>query len=110
MQGMGAETLAGLPSYQLEIKDNSLLPDGEVHACRKFPSLLGNIANSDLIEIYDSNEAERYRQGPTACRKCKIRNSCGGCPAVSYGFGLDPLEDLDPYCFIRQESNSRKGH
>ncbi len=81
----------------------ALLPDGEVHACRKFPSLLGSIAKLDLIEIYDSKEAERYRQRPTACRKCKIRNSCGGCPAVSYGFGLDPLEDLDPYCFIRHK-------
>ena len=80
----------------------ALLPDGEVHACRKFPSPIGNIGSMSLIEIYESLDAKRYRDGPAACRKCRIRNSCGGCPAVTSGFGLDPLGDLDPYCFLDQ--------
>lgn len=58
----------------------SLLPDGEVHACRKLPSLLGNIFTTSLQDIYDSDFAERYRQGSTACRGCEIRLVCGGCP------------------------------
>lgn len=80
----------------------AILPDGEVHACRKLPSPIGNIKTMTLTEVYESAEAKRYRGGPTACRKCPIRNACGGCPAVTYGFGLDPLEDVDPYCFFRE--------
>jgi radical SAM protein with 4Fe4S-binding SPASM domain len=77
----------------------SLLPDGEVHACRKLPSLLGNIFSESLSEIYHGALAERYRQGSSACRDCQIRPVCGGCPAVAYGFGLDVFKDKDPYCF-----------
>jgi selenobiotic family peptide radical SAM maturase len=78
----------------------TLLPDGEVHACRKFPSPVGNILQQGLAEIYDSQAARRYRQGSDACRGCAIRPACGGCQAVVYGMGLDPGKDRDPYCFI----------
>lgn len=78
----------------------ALLPDGEVHACRKYPSLLGNIHQVDLGKIYHSPIANRYRQGSTACHACRLRNECGGCPAVSHGQHLDPLNDRDPYCFL----------
>lgn len=77
----------------------SLLPDGEVHACRKLPSLLGNIYKDSLTDIYHTSLAERYRMGSTACSDCEIRPVCGGCPAVSFGFGQDVFTDLDPYCF-----------
>lgn len=77
----------------------SLLPDGEVHACRKLPSLLGNIYKDSLTEIYRSALAEQYRLGSSACAQCEIRPACGGCPAVSFGFGRNIFSDLDPYCF-----------
>ena len=78
----------------------SLLPDGEVHACRKFPSLLGNIFSQSLAEIYDAPVARRYRAGCLACRECRLRPACGGCLAVSHGFGLDVFTERDPYCFL----------
>ncbi|MGV1097882.1 thio(seleno)oxazole modification radical SAM maturase SbtM [Thiovibrio sp. JS02] len=81
----------------------SLLPDGEVHACRKFPSEIGNIFNRTLAEIYDSPAAERYRAGCGACRDCRLRQACGGCLAVSHGFGLDVFAERDPYCFIEKK-------
>ena len=77
----------------------SLLPDGEVHACRKLPSLLGNIYQDSLTNIYHTPLAKRYRMGSSACNQCEIRPACGGCPAVSFGFGRDIFNDLDPYCF-----------
>lgn len=77
----------------------SLLPDGEVHACRKLPSLLGNIYENSLTKIYHTPLAERYRMGSSACTSCAIRPVCGGCPAVSHGFDRDIFSDLDPYCF-----------
>lgn len=78
----------------------SLLPDGEVHACRKFPSLIGNIFAQSLAEIYDGPQARRYRAGCQACRDCHLRPACGGCLAVSHGFGLDVFSQRDPYCFL----------
>ncbi len=77
----------------------SLLPDGEVHACRKMPSLLGNIYKNSLADIYYTPLAKRYRMGSSSCRSCDIRPACGGCPAVALGFGLDIFNALDPYCF-----------
>jgi len=78
----------------------AVLPDGEVHACRKFPSPLGNILRQDLASLYDSPLAERYRGGPAACDDCAIRHRCGGCMAVVHGRGRDPFIDRDPCCFM----------
>jgi len=77
----------------------SILSDGEVHACRKFPSPIGNILTHKLEEVYNSAIAARYREGSTACSNCKLRSVCGGCLAVSASFGYDPLTSKDPYCF-----------
>ncbi|MEN8142510.1 MAG: thio(seleno)oxazole modification radical SAM maturase SbtM [Thermodesulfobacteriota bacterium] len=79
----------------------TLLPDGEVHACRKFPSPVGNILEQSLGEIYDSAAAERYRQGCEECRGCAIRPACGGCLAVGHGLGRDIFTERDPYCFMK---------
>lgn len=78
----------------------SLLPDGEVHACRKFPSPIGNLHEQGLAAVYDGEAAQRYRAGCRACRDCAIRPVCGGCLAVAYGFGLAVNEQRDPYCFL----------
>ncbi len=75
----------------------SVLSDGEVHACRKFPSPIGNILNQSLEDIYTSDIAARYRDGSTACSGCRLRAVCGGCLAVSASFGHDPLTSRDPY-------------
>ena len=80
----------------------SLLPDGEVHACRKLPSHIGNIFEQSLDAIYHGDAARRYRLGSSACAQCDIRPVCGGCPAVNYGFGNDIFNDLDPYCFQKR--------
>jgi len=77
----------------------TLLPDGEVHACRKFPSPVGNIHFQSLEEIYDSEDARRYRQRPQACTGCALRAVCGGCLAVIDSNGLDISRDRDPLCF-----------
>ncbi len=78
----------------------ALLPNGEVHACRKLPSQIGSIRMQSLSQIYHSEIADRYRRGPTACEKCAIREKCGGCMAVAFGQGLDHLEERDPQCFM----------
>jgi selenobiotic family peptide radical SAM maturase len=78
----------------------ALLPDGEVHACRKFPSPVGYIGRKSLGEIYESLEARRYRMGAKGCEGCVIRPVCGGCLAVAQSMGLDAFSETDPYCFL----------
>ncbi len=82
----------------------SLLPDGEAHACRKFPSPIGNTNSQSLAEIYDSTAAQGFRAGCKACSDCAIRPACGGCLAVAQSFGYDTAKDPDPYCFIADNS------
>ena len=76
----------------------SLLPDGEVHACRKFPSLIGNIQAESLYDIYHSQAAARYRAGSAACESCEKNLVCRGCLAVAYSLGLDIFTEKDPFC------------
>lgn len=80
----------------------ALLPDGEVHACRKYPSPLGNIQTASFDAIYDSPAAQQHCAIPTGCRGCQLRQYCRGCRAVVYGQGLDPHHDRDPYCFVEE--------
>lgn len=82
----------------------ALLPDGEVHACRKFPSLIGNMYQSPLVDIYHSPAAQRYRAGSSACRDCELNLVCRGCLAVTYSKGLSIFEDKDPFCFARMST------
>lgn len=79
----------------------SLLPNGDMHACRKFQSPIGNVLESSLLKLYHSPAAERYRLGPEECRGCKIRPVCGGCQAVIQSSGLDITINRDPYCFLK---------
>ncbi|MEN8198670.1 MAG: thio(seleno)oxazole modification radical SAM maturase SbtM [Thermodesulfobacteriota bacterium] len=78
----------------------SLLPNGDLHACRKFQSPIGNVLESSLLELMNSEAAEKYRLGPQECRGCRIRPVCGGCQAVIQSSGLDIRLDKDPYCFL----------
>jgi selenobiotic family peptide radical SAM maturase len=84
----------------------SLLPTGEVHACRKFPSPLGNITQQTLTTIYHSKTAQRYRRGPEECASCTLNPVCRGCMASSHSQGLDVFRQKDPYCFFQTPQNA----
>jgi selenobiotic family peptide radical SAM maturase len=81
----------------------ALLPDGEVHACRKFPSPIGNLRQNRLSDIYHSELAHKYRAGSQACQNCDLNIVCRGCLAVTHSYGLDVFKDKDPFCFATKE-------
>ncbi|MFZ5571624.1 MAG: thio(seleno)oxazole modification radical SAM maturase SbtM [Thermodesulfobacteriota bacterium] len=85
----------------------SLLPDGEVHACRKFPSPIGDIRHKSLFDIYHSELAQKYRNGSEACRNCHLNPVCRGCLAIIHSHGLDVFKDKDPFCFVSAETGKR---
>lgn len=78
----------------------SVLATGEVHACRKFPSPIGDIRQQSLTEIYHSDLADLYRKGPDECKFCQLNLVCRGCMASAHSFGLDVFKKKDPYCFF----------
>jgi len=98
----GREPFGGCTGFGCGAAFNFLavLPDGQVHACRKFPSLVGNVLEQSLAEVYDSDAAERYRNGSQACAGCRLRPFCGGCLAVANGLGVDIFRERDPHCFF----------
>lgn len=80
----------------------ALLPDGEAHACRKFPSPIGNVLEMGIEGVYESPQARRYREGCSSCNGCHLRPVCSSCMAVTYGRGEDPLTARDPHCFFKE--------
>jgi selenobiotic family peptide radical SAM maturase len=104
----GVDLFGGCAGYGCGAAFNfvSLLADGEVHACRKLPSPIGNLHRQPMAEIYDSAEAKRYRLGPSVCRGCDVRPACGGCLASTLSHGLNIFEDKDPFCF-KSEARSQ---
>ncbi|MDY6954289.1 MAG: thio(seleno)oxazole modification radical SAM maturase SbtM [Thermodesulfobacteriota bacterium] len=98
----GMDLFGGCAGYGCSAAFNfmAVLSDGEVHACRKFPSFVGNVFEQSLAEIYDSEIACRYRSGCKGCQSCPIRPVCGGCLAIAHSFGHDIFEERDPYCFM----------
>lgn len=98
----GSEPFGGCTGFGCGAAFNfvAVLADGEVHACRKFPSPIGNILQQRIAEIYDAEIAQRYRSGCAECRLCLLRPVCGGCLASAYSFGIDVFEKKDPYCFL----------
>ena len=79
----------------------ALLPDGELHACRKFPSSLGNVFEDGFDACYESPQAKAYRRGPAECESCPVQSVCRGCLAIISSLGLDVGTDRDPFCPLK---------
>jgi selenobiotic family peptide radical SAM maturase len=101
----GREPFHGCTGYGCGAGFNFLivLPDGEVHACRKFPSMLGNITEKSMEEIYFSSAARRYRRGIEACDHCEHLAVCGGCQATIGSSPKKPVQSTDPFCWKIKE-------
>ena len=106
LREQGLDVFGGCTGYGCGAAFNflALLPDGEVHACRKFPSPLGNISLNRLVDIYQSDLAKKYRAGSEACAGCVLNPVCRGCLAVTYSYGLNIFKDRDPFCFYSESS------
>lgn len=78
----------------------SILPNGDVYACRRFESLVGNLFVEDLSSIFVSTKMDKYRQiEEMECSKCELKFYCRGCPAVSYGNYDGDWKRKDPQCW-----------
>lgn len=85
------------------ISNLTILANGDVYACRRFESLVGNALADSLEHVFLSSQMEFYRDYDKfkICSGCKYLCYCRGCPAVGYGLTED-FYGKDPQCWVVQ--------
>jgi radical SAM protein with 4Fe4S-binding SPASM domain len=78
----------------------TILPTGDVYACRRMESKVGNVAEDNLYDLWVSDKMNAYRQYDKfeKCAKCNLLSVCRGCPAVTYGYTHN-MYSPDPQCW-----------
>jgi radical SAM/SPASM domain protein of ACGX system len=78
----------------------TILPNGDVYACRRMDSAVGNVFSDRLVDVFLSERMDKYREYDRfkKCSKCELCRFCRGCPAVAYGYTRDPYS-ADPQCW-----------
>lgn len=78
----------------------TILPNGDIYACRRMDSNVGNIFTEKLYDIFTGDKMDFYRNYDKfeKCSGCELKRFCRGCPAVSYGYTND-FYASDPQCW-----------
>jgi radical SAM/SPASM domain protein of ACGX system len=65
----------------------TILPSGDIYACRRFESKVGNMYADRLADVWVGPNMEHYRNYGAfkKCGNCELLRFCRGCPAVAYG-------------------------
>jgi radical SAM/SPASM domain protein of ACGX system len=79
----------------------TILPTGDIYACRRMESKVGNIFENSLYDIWLSDNMNEYRKYDKfdKCSKCKLKLLCRGCPAVTKGL-TGNMYNADPQCWM----------
>ncbi len=78
----------------------TILPGGDVYACRRMESAVGNALSERLLGIFLGDKMDEYRAYDkfSKCSKCELLRFCRGCPAVACGHTGD-FRAADPQCW-----------
>jgi len=78
----------------------TILPHGEVYACRRFESKIGSIFYENLYDLFTGEKMDVYRDYDKfeKCNFCELKRFCRGCPAVTYGY-TGNFYGADPQCW-----------
>lgn len=78
----------------------TILPNGDIYACRRFESKVGNVFENRIADVWVCGRMEAYRDYSKfkKCAKCGLLRFCRGCPAVACGVTGDFYE-ADPQCW-----------
>lgn len=78
----------------------TILPNGNVMACRRFESVVGNLFKEPLHKLWTGKAMEHYRHYDRfeKCSKCELLSFCRGCPAVAFGYHRS-FYAPDPQCW-----------
>lgn len=85
-----------------------ILPDGTVTPCVFLPTPLGNVRNSDFMQLWTESDVlrvlrERKPHITGNCGSCEHLSRCGGCRAVAHAYSNGNLLAGDPHCWIVPE-------
>ncbi len=82
----------------------TILPTGDLYACRRFESKVGNVFEDRIAALWLSDNMIAYRDYTKfkKCSKCELLRYCRGCPAVAYGTTHSYYE-ADPQCWKKIE-------
>ncbi len=96
--GLDADTI--YDGCNCGISHLTILPDGDVHACRRMESRVGNVFTCDLAEVFTGDAMAPYRQYDKfeKCARCQLLRFCRGCPAVASGYTGSHFS-ADPQCW-----------
>jgi radical SAM protein with 4Fe4S-binding SPASM domain len=85
----------------------TILPDGDVYACRRMESKIGNVFEKPMFELFNGAELDEYRRFEKfeKCSKCELRGYCRGCPAVASGY-TGNMYAPDPQCWKEIDENA----
>lgn len=78
----------------------TILPDGQVLACRRMESIIGNALIDEMKDLFSGERMNGYRQYDQfeKCSKCELLRFCRGCPAVTFGYTKN-MYGSDPQCW-----------
>ncbi len=78
----------------------TIQPTGDVMACRRFESVVGNMFRKPIHQIWMGREMDEYRDYGRfeKCSECELLRFCRGCPAVAYGYSRS-FYAPDPQCW-----------
>ena len=82
------------------IKEMTILPNGDIFACRRVQnSKVGNVFDDRIADVWVC-EMEKYRDYAKfeKCAKCELKAWCRGCPAVASGKDGN-FYAADPQCW-----------
>ena len=78
----------------------TVLPTGDVYACRRMESKVGNVHDASMYDLFMSREMESRREFSKfeKCSRCELAGFCRGCPAVAAGY-TGNMYAPDPQCW-----------
>jgi len=82
------------------INHMTILPTGDVYACRRMESIIGNALSDKMYDLFVGSVMDEYRQYDKfeKCAKCELLHFCRGCPAVAFGYTHN-MYSADPQCW-----------
>ncbi len=78
----------------------TILPSGDVFACRRMNSKIGNVFEASMYDLFTGHELDCYRDYKKfeKCSRCELFQLCRGCPAVAFGY-TGNMYAPDPQCW-----------
>ena len=89
-------------------------PNGDLYPCRRMPISVGNLLETDLLELYYKSELFqklRHKESVSSgCEECQFSQVCrGGLKCLSHAITGNPF-NADPGCWMNKDRMEKMAH